>query len=91
MTQTHSPVTRHWPTGVVIDDVDLTGIVDDRLVGDLHPDGVPFERLSPSAVIADQAALIAEFLTSNECAGAKPGGRTRGGCGVGACDVASRL
>lgn len=64
MTQAHATVSRHWPTGVVIDDVDLTGIVDDRLVGDLRADGVPFERLVPSAVIADQAALTAEFLTS---------------------------
>lgn len=64
MTQAHATVTRHWPTGVLIDDVDLTGIVDDRLISDLHTEGVPFERLAPSAVIADQATLIAEFLTS---------------------------
>lgn len=64
MTQAHATVTRHWPTSVVIDDVDLTGIVDHRLVGDLRADGVPFERLAPSTVIADQVALIAEFLTS---------------------------
>lgn len=63
---THEPATvsRHWPTGVVIDDVDLTGIVDERLIGELHADGVPFERLPPSAVIADQTALTAEFVTS---------------------------
>lgn len=48
MTPARATVTRHWPTGVVIDDVDLTGIVDDRLISDLHADGVPFERLPPS-------------------------------------------
>ncbi len=64
MTQTQATVTRHWPTGVVIDDIDLAGIVDDRLIGDLPVDGVPFERLPPSAMIANQAALTAEFLTS---------------------------
>lgn len=64
MTQVQTAVTRYWPTPVVIDDVDVTGIVDDGLLGELQADGVAFERLPPSAVIADQAALTMEFLSS---------------------------
>lgn len=64
VTQTHATVTRYWPTGVVIDHVDLVGIVNDRLISDLRVDGASFERLPPCALIADQVALTAEFLAS---------------------------
>jgi hypothetical protein len=60
----NAAVTRHWPTPLVIDDVDLTGLLDDRRLSDVVADGPPFATMTACSVIADEAGLSAEFLAS---------------------------
>lgn len=65
MTATHDVVTRHWGTGVVIDALDLTGIMRGNLA-DVAPvlADASFAQVPASSVIADEAALRAQFLAS---------------------------
>ncbi|MGH3867794.1 MAG: hypothetical protein ACRDQ4_17035 [Pseudonocardiaceae bacterium] len=64
MTSAQGTVTRHWGTGLVISEVDLTGILQDSIASDLSPADMPFAQIPPSSVVADEAALRAEFLAS---------------------------
>lgn len=57
-------VTKHWPTPVVIDEIDLTGLLDDDAVAALHAAGPQFELIAPASVITGESALRAEFLSS---------------------------
>jgi hypothetical protein len=66
MTQTPTEVgsvTRHWGTPITIDELPLAGVVSDGL-SQIGPDGDAFEVIPPGSVLADEAALKAEFLTS---------------------------
>ncbi len=64
VTEPQSTVSRHWGTGVVISDADLAGILRDDLAGAGGPSGAAFEQVPPSAVLADEEALKAQFLAS---------------------------
>jgi hypothetical protein len=57
-------VTRLWPTALVIDEIPLDGLLHDQELSDVPADGQQFELLAPGSVIADEARLVAEFLSS---------------------------
>jgi hypothetical protein len=56
-------VTRHWPTGVVIAEIDLAGIVAADAPSQ-NVSGPPLQLLDIDEAVADEAALTAEFLAS---------------------------
>ncbi|MEV0996865.1 hypothetical protein [Nonomuraea sp. NPDC050202] len=63
-----SMVTRHWPTNVVVSEIDLLGIVHDH-IGNLllEPSDVPFEILDPELVLASPGKLC-DALTASMAA-----------------------
>lgn len=76
MTDPGTAVSRHWGTGVVISDMDLAGILRDDLDGVGGPAGATFERVAPSAVLADEEALKAQFRASMNAVAAAQGSAT---------------
>ncbi|GAA3518206.1 hypothetical protein FHR32_006322 [Streptosporangium album] len=78
MTET---VSRHWPTNLVLDEVDLRGIVHDdlpALLSGAAAGGDTFEVIEAKRVLADEAALQAHLAASMEAL-ADADGRPRPG------------
>lgn len=61
---TAATVTRLWPTGLVIGQIYLAGLLRDEELGNVAADGQQFELLATGSVIADRERLAAEFLSS---------------------------
>jgi hypothetical protein len=57
-------VEKHWDTGLVLDAIDLTGILRDPLPAGLGQGADPVQDLPAGLVIAGPEALKAEFLAS---------------------------
>jgi hypothetical protein len=64
MTGARATVSRYWGTGIVIGDVDLTGILRDDSDRVWGASGPAFERIRSGSFLADEAALEAQFLAS---------------------------
>lgn len=57
-------VTRYWGTGLVIADLDISGIVRPELADSVGPEGNSYEDVSASIAIADERAMRQEFSAS---------------------------
>lgn len=64
MTELIEGVTRHWPTGVVVAEIPLGGILAAADPPGPGAAGGPFEVVDTRSVVADLPALEAEFLAS---------------------------
>jgi hypothetical protein len=57
-------VARYWGTGVVIAEIDITGIIRPGLADSFGPAGNSYEDVPASIVVADEPALRQEFIAS---------------------------
>ena len=64
MTGAQATVSRFWGTGIVIGDMDLTGVLRDDSEQAWGASGPAFERIAPASALADEAMLEAQFLAS---------------------------
>lgn len=76
MTELMERVTRHWPTGVVVAEIPVNGILAPGEPAGLSVTGPPLEVLDTQAVIGDAQALEAEFLASMNTLAAAVGSPT---------------